>query len=57
MANIINNNNINNIIIQNPQKVELNGFIPRGMMEPKKIEIKGKKVNGCLNRVEAAKIG
>ncbi len=36
MANIINNNNINNIIIQNPQRVELNAFLPRSLVEHKK---------------------
>jgi hypothetical protein len=44
VANIINNNNINNIIIQNPEKVEVNAFLPKMDLQPRKIKTKGKKV-------------
>jgi len=44
LASLLNNNGINNIIIQNPQRVEVNAFISRGFMEPKKIDAKRTKV-------------
>ncbi len=42
MANIINNNQINNIFIQNPERVELNAFLPR---ESRKVDLRTKKPN------------
>ena len=44
IANIINNNNINNIIIQNAQKVELTAYNPRIVTEARRVENKAKRV-------------
>lgn len=44
IANIINNNNINSIIIQNPQNIQLNTFISPTIVDDKKAVNRTKKV-------------